>query len=131
MLSPIINLVPNDINEPFEAFTEVKISVSDYNEDTGFHFADGFPKYMIISQDDVEEIQIGNNSKYAHHINLIERTKLLENIPMPDFSITQPMEHVVAVNNPAATIGPEADLIFTASDGKIKLISKTKVIMNS
>ena len=60
----------------------------------------GFPIHMIISNDDVEEIVVPNNtseskigSKYIHHINLIERTKLLETVFVPDFSITQPMEY--------------------------------------
>ena len=61
----------------------------------------GFPVHMLIANDDVEEIITANNngegpevvSKYIHHINLIERTKLLETVFVPDFSVTQPMEY--------------------------------------
>lgn len=101
MDTAVVSTVPLGINAPFEAYEEVDIIASSVGGDdtnTEYKQLPGFPKHMILSQDEVEEIIIGTDSKYIHHLNLIERTKLLETELMPDFSITQPMEYAQAVN---------------------------------
>jgi len=105
-----VTLAAIDNKEPFEAYTEIKISIGDYESDSGSYTnKNGFPLYMIISEDDVEEVPIGNISKYKHHLSLIERTKLLECEFLPDISITQPMEYTIAVNQkvPDVSIKPK------------------------
>lgn len=101
MDTAVISTVPLGTKTPFEAYEEVDIIASSLAGDeniTEYKQLPGFPKHMILAQDDVEEIVIGDTSKYIHHLNLIERTKLLETELMPDFSITQPMEYAQAVN---------------------------------
>ena len=97
-----LSTVPINDDKPFEAYTEVQINAAiEKTTETGqtsYSQLKDFPKYMIIAQDEVEEVNIGESSKYIHHLNLIERTKLLETELMPDFSITQPLEYAQKVN---------------------------------
>jgi hypothetical protein len=48
---------------------------------------------MLVEHDTVEELQIGTSSLYKHHITMVELTKLLESIIMPDITISQPQSY--------------------------------------
>jgi len=112
MDSGTVSTVLIDNKIPFEAYTPVIIKGNYVNTepvvDENGRITDvivsyspmrNFPKHMLISKDDVEEVQLGSESKYVHHLNLIERTKLLECELLPDFSISQPLDYVLAKNN--------------------------------
>jgi len=112
MDSAAVSTIAIDDKLPFEAYTPVIIKGNYINSepvvdengkiiDVNISYTpiQSFPKYMLISKDDVEEIQLGSESKYVHHLNLIERTKLLECELLPDYSISQPLEYVLAKNN--------------------------------
>ena len=84
------------VKDPFEAYSDASLYI--YSGDTPVF---GFPRHMLISEDDVEEIQTGEGQLYKHNITLIERTKKLETEIMPDFSVTQPLEYVLWDNLPS------------------------------
>lgn len=117
-----ISTTPLTFKTPFEAYSEVDIIAASVGGDdniTEYKQLPGFPKHMILSQDEVEEICVGTTSRYIHHLNLIERTKLLETELMPDFSITQPMEFAQKVNElTGTTIVPDygGHIIWKNSD---------------
>lgn len=124
-----LTLTPNNIKDPFEAYTDIEIYAKSENvlEDGSVEYNDigrEFPLHMLISQDDVEEINIGEESLYKHHINLIERTKLLETVLMPDFSITQPMEFTRRESLSTGEIKPELpDYVYPFRDTNRVLIA--------
>lgn len=108
MDSGFLTLEPISRKDPFEAYSSIEIHICaeeelyDENDNfLGYTYTDlnveDYPLHMLVSEDDVEEIlyySSGNSDpKYKHHINVIERTKLLETELLPDFSITQPMEY--------------------------------------
>lgn len=80
-----VTLVPNNIKEPFEPYTDITISVNVANSSEPLKQYD-----MIVDHDSVEEVQTGASCLYEHHITMIERTKLLETIIMPDITVSQP-----------------------------------------
>lgn len=106
---------PTDYKDPFEAYTNASVYI--YSGETP---VEGFPKHMLISKDDVEEIQIGESQKYKHNITLIERTKLLETELLPNLSITQPLEYVLWDNTPDSN-----KHALDADTGNYKFISST------
>ena len=54
---------------------------------------------MKVLTDDVEEIQIGNLSKWKHKLKLIELTTELQKIIIPDFSNRQSLDYIKSKEN--------------------------------
>ena len=126
----VLSTIPLKNDKPFEAFSDIKItgnractSTPDDNNVITLTYQplSGFPKEMIIAKDKVDEIMVGEESRYIHHIECIERTKLLQNELLPDFAISQPKEYVEATN--AYRLGD--DFIFAETDNK-SIFSNTR-----
>lgn len=81
--SGTFTLLRTNLKSPFEPYTPVRIEISDTLE-----FSDAY--YMIVEEDEVGEYYIGSKEYYSHKITIIERTKILDGITLPNFSITNP-----------------------------------------
>ena len=90
-----VTTVPTTICAPFEARKKVRIVISDENGVAFVRQSPQRPFEYIIDSDDVEEVQIGTVAKYKHHLTLIEPTKELENVILPNISITQDLKSVI------------------------------------
>ena len=76
------------IGEKFRPNTAVRIEVK--NPETGNLILDGNPYYMVIESDNVTKRYRGIQVFWDHEINVIERTKLLDSIYVPNISVTNP-----------------------------------------
>ena len=86
----------NNIATPFEPNTECIIICN--NSDGSGSLNDDINNWrMYIEEDRVTEVQQGSTIKYKHNITLIEKTKELEYVIMPDLTVTQPLEYIDAV----------------------------------
>ena len=77
--------------EPFKPNSMAEILI--YKDEMGL-IGDGEPYAFIVEEDKVEKYYLGNKVFYMHDITLIERTKILDNILLPSFTITQPKDAV-------------------------------------
>ena len=73
--------------EPFKPNSMAEILI--YKDEMSL-IGDGEPYAFIVEEDKVEKYYLGNRVFYKHDITLIERTKILDNILLPSFTITQP-----------------------------------------
>ena len=84
--SCILNLDDTaSLSEPMEAYQRILIVAynPDGSEKTRWNF--------LIENDKVQAKQYGTDVKYLHTITLIELTKELQQVIMPDLAITQPL----------------------------------------
>lgn len=86
-----ITLAYLDRSEPFERLTPADIVIY---ESAGA--SRRFP--MVVESDNVVEVQIGTEIKYKHIIQLIERTILLQNEIIPDFTISSSVRDIINRN---------------------------------
>ena len=77
--------------EPFKPNSMAEILI--YKDEMSL-IGDGEPYAFIVEEDKVEKYYLGNRVFYKHDITLIERTKILDNILLPSFTITQPKDAV-------------------------------------
>ena len=77
-----LTLIRTDIKYEFEPYTDVIIEVSNSNTTYRYH--------MVVEEDSVEEVYRLTKPFYNHRLTLIERTKILDGIYVPDFTITNP-----------------------------------------
>lgn len=87
-----ITLAYIDIKEPFERLTPADIVIY---ESAGA--SRRFP--MVIEKDEVVEVKIGSEIKYKHYLQMIERTVLLQNEIIPDFSISSSVRDFILRDN--------------------------------
>ena len=84
-------LAPITRKTPFELDMDIQFYVFGEDLDTVLSPS---PYDMIITNDEVEEVQVGTTSKWKHKITMIERTKLLQYDVLPDSSNTQPLDYI-------------------------------------
>ena len=96
------SIVPNDIATPIEPYSDVDILIFDDSNETvlaTWHF--------YLSKDEVEEITVGEESKYKHNLTLIELTKRLETEFPPNIAITQDSAYIENRYNGSSGITPD------------------------
>lgn len=86
-----------DEKHPFERLTPADIIIY---ESVGA--SRRFP--MVVEKDEVVEVKIGNEIKYKHYLQLIERTVLLQNEIIPDFSVSASIKNLIVKDD--AKISP-------------------------
>ena len=102
----------------YQPYTPVKLFIFNANESIDMD--------MLIESDTVIDEYIGDTVKYTHQIVLIEGTKKLETIMMPNITFTQPSTKITLDSNdfvPAndITYGPEtADTQFKVKEHDLK-----------
>lgn|SRR5574344_1279604 len=77
------------------------------------------PYDFILDSDTVEEVQMGDQSMFKHHLSLIEPTKLLETYILPNFSITQKLDIVLSDYRRRSSNSVSANTSYLDSSGKI------------
>lgn len=70
-----------DRKDPFEKLTPAAIIIYEGSTQSKAY-------KMIVESDDVTEVQIGDKIRYKHTVQLIERTLIMQNEIVPDFTIT-------------------------------------------
>ena len=86
-----LTLVPNTRSLPYETFSDIEIIM---NTDDG---NEPFKTYhYLIASDNTIEQYVGNKKLYSHTISLIERSRLLQSIVVPNMTVTQPKDFVIS-----------------------------------
>ena len=99
------------IKEPFETYQRLRLIA--YNPD-------GSEKKRwdwLIEADKVTAKQYGESKKYLHEITLIELTKELQQIIMPDIAITQPLSLAGQLSEEASSDSFSSHLMWENSNG--------------
>ena len=86
-----LTLVPNTRSLPYETFSDIEIIMNTDDGDEPFK-----TYHYLIASDNTIEQYVGNKKLYSHTISLIERSRLLQSIVIPNMTVTQPKDFVIS-----------------------------------